>query len=304
MRADEFLRDQEVSFRLVEQGRPTTTCHGSASQRGVSQSQIVKSLLVERDGTELHVLLPGDRQLRDDLDWTLVEDDRVEELSGFEPGTVHPFSTDRPRVVDERVLEQDELSFTTGDPEQGVVIEAEAFQAILEDGFDVELADISQGEFPEAEELMETYDLDRSDAMFITQQGERDRFERFCEALEPEQAAETVRFIHRAAADDDRQMDRLPDHQDERWEELLDADRERRRSGIVALLEGDELQDADHDLDAVVADVIEDEPEAVADLRSGTDSALNYLVGQVMQRTQGGADPQQARERIRDAVDG
>ncbi|MDY6777454.1 MAG: YbaK/EbsC family protein, partial [Candidatus Nanohaloarchaea archaeon] len=58
-------------------------------------------------------------------------DDRVEELTGFEPGTVHPFASDLPLVVDPAVLEQDRVSFTTGDPERGIVMDVEAFREAL-----------------------------------------------------------------------------------------------------------------------------------------------------------------------------
>jgi len=52
----------------------------------------------------------------------------------------------------------------------------------------------------------------------------------------------------------------------------------------------------------VVEEVIEENPDAVEDLRSGKDEAVGFLMGQVMQKTQGQADPQQAKETIREEV--
>jgi len=71
---------------------------------------------------------------------------------------------------------------------------------------------------------------------------------------------------------------------------------------LIAVLEGDAIETDAVDVDAVVDAVIDEEDEAVADLRSGKDSALNYLVGQVMQRTQGQADPEAVRERFGQAI--
>ncbi len=45
-----------------------------------------------------------------------------------------------------------------------------------------------------------------------------------------------------------------------------------------------------------VSNVIEEETNAVEDYLAGDEGALNYLVGQVMQATQGGADPKETRE--------
>lgn len=45
------------------------------------------------------------------------------------------------------------------------------------------------------------------------------------------------------------------------------------------------------ELGEVVATVIDDNPKAVADYHAGEGGALNYLVGQVMQRTGGSMDP-------------
>ena len=50
---------------------------------------------------------------------------------------------------------------------------------------------------------------------------------------------------------------------------------------------------------AAVEAAIEENPDAVADYEAGEDGALNFLVGQVMQKTGGSADPGTVNERLR-----
>nr|EGQ39894.1 MAG: glutamyl-tRNA and/or aspartyl-tRNA amidotransferase, B subunit [Candidatus Nanosalinarum sp. J07AB56] len=54
---------------------------------------------------------------------------------------------------------------------------------------------------------------------------------------------------------------------------------------------------------AAVEGVVEDETEAVEDYASGEEDAINYLVGQVMSRTNGGADPSEARKMLGEEID-
>lgn len=60
--------------------------------------------------------------------------------------------------------------------------------------------------------------------------------------------------------------------------------------------------DEDEVANAVSA-AIENNPEAVADYQAGEDGALNFLVGQVMQETEGRADPASVNERLRAALE-
>lgn len=54
---------------------------------------------------------------------------------------------------------------------------------------------------------------------------------------------------------------------------------------------GDELQQ-------FVEEAIDENPEAVEDYNSGDESAINFLVGQVMQKSQGSADPKETRDAL------
>jgi len=60
---------------------------------------------------------------------------------------------------------------------------------------------------------------------------------------------------------------------------------------------GDEVQQA-------VVTAIDENPDAVSDYHDGEDGAINFLVGQVMQRTGGSADPGDVNERLRAELDG
>ncbi len=59
---------------------------------------------------------------------------------------------------------------------------------------------------------------------------------------------------------------------------------------------GDEVQQA-------VGEAIDENPGAVEDYHTGEDGAINFLVGQVMQKTGGSADPGDVNRLLRDALD-
>lgn len=62
--------------------------------------------------------------------------------------------------------------------------------------------------------------------------------------------------------------------------------------------EEDLLKAEEDEVDQIVSEVIEKNPDAVDDYNSGDDGAINFLVGQVMQNSGGKADPKSAREKI------
>jgi aspartyl-tRNA(Asn)/glutamyl-tRNA(Gln) amidotransferase subunit B len=67
--------------------------------------------------------------------------------------------------------------------------------------------------------------------------------------------------------------------------------------------EKDLLKAEDDEVNQIVETVIEDNQEAVNDYNSGDEEAVNFLVGQVMQESQGKADPKTAREKIIDQIE-
>ncbi len=74
--------------------------------------------------------------------------------------------------------------------------------------------------------------------------------------------------------------------------------------GPRVIAEENDLLKADKDeMDAFVEAAINENPEPVQDYKSGDDEALNFIVGQVMQRSNGKADPKTAREKILKNID-
>jgi aspartyl-tRNA(Asn)/glutamyl-tRNA(Gln) amidotransferase subunit B len=71
------------------------------------------------------------------------------------------------------------------------------------------------------------------------------------------------------------------------------------------IIEREGLGKADDDeVSQAVAEAIEENPDAVADYHAGEGGALNFLVGQVMQKTGGSADPGAVNGLLRDRLDG
>jgi aspartyl-tRNA(Asn)/glutamyl-tRNA(Gln) amidotransferase subunit B len=58
----------------------------------------------------------------------------------------------------------------------------------------------------------------------------------------------------------------------------------------------------DDEVAAAVTEAVEENPDAVADYEAGEDGALNFLVGQVMQKTGGSADPGTVNELLREEL--
>lgn len=56
------------------------------------------------------------------------------------------------------------------------------------------------------------------------------------------------------------------------------------------------------ELDSILEEVIEENPDAVEDIEGGNENAIGFLVGQVMQKSQGQANPEQANEMLRDKI--
>ena len=56
------------------------------------------------------------------------------------------------------------------------------------------------------------------------------------------------------------------------------------------------------ELEKIIDQVIEENPDVVEDIRGGKDKAIGYMVGQVMQATEGKANPQKANQMLRDKI--
>ena len=71
--------------------------------------------------------------------------------------------------------------------------------------------------------------------------------------------------------------------------------------GLIESLGLKQMSDA-RELEAIVDQVMADNPAQLEQLRSGKDKLLGFFVGQVMKLTQGKANPQQVNEMIRDRL--
>lgn len=67
--------------------------------------------------------------------------------------------------------------------------------------------------------------------------------------------------------------------------------------------EEDLLKAEDDEIGEFVGAAIKENPDAVEDFESGEEEAVNFLVGQVMQKSQGKADPKTAREKIMEELE-
>jgi aspartyl-tRNA(Asn)/glutamyl-tRNA(Gln) amidotransferase subunit B len=54
-----------------------------------------------------------------------------------------------------------------------------------------------------------------------------------------------------------------------------------------------------HEIEETISQVIAENPRALADFRAGKETALKFLVGQVMKATRGRANPKLANELLR-----
>ncbi|MFB6245405.1 MAG: YbaK/EbsC family protein [Candidatus Nanohaloarchaea archaeon] len=300
MKADEFLDAAGVEYEEVVQDEPTRSCDDAARARGVETAQIVKSLIIRSNGEKLHVLVPGDRELSEKklgAEYRMVPPEEAEEITGFEPGTVHPFSTELYHLVDERVFERERLSHTVGEKKRGVIIDGESFREALESaGFEFEVEDLVVSNERDLEEL----DLERKGARFVVENGYRREFRQLSSDFEPGRVLEVLKEFDRHEIEVEVEkaqkiLKRMESqtHMQKLVEELVET-------GEMP----DEGDDDGFDLESVVEEAVEDNPEAADDYMNGKESALNHLLGQVMQETNGRADGNRARELLEEELDG
>ncbi|WP_299335897.1 Asp-tRNA(Asn)/Glu-tRNA(Gln) amidotransferase subunit GatB [Haloplanus sp.] len=183
---------------------------------------------------------------------------------------------------------------------------------------------LSIPELPDArrDRFREAYGLDAESASKLTSSKEvADFFENVADRFDPDLAATWV-------ADDllgelnyrDLQVTDVEDRLDEfaRLIELVDADEitgKNAREVVLrtmldegldpdAVVEREGLGKADDDAVATaVGEAIDENPEAVEDYHAGEGGALNFLVGQVMSKTGGSADPGTVNGLLRDRLD-
>jgi prolyl-tRNA editing enzyme YbaK/EbsC (Cys-tRNA(Pro) deacylase) len=296
MTADDILREIDAEFEAMSH-EPVHSIEQAAEVRGVNQPQIVKSVLMEtQSGRTVHACVPGNREVSPTVfeDHALLPPERVEEITGFEPGTVHPLSSGLPHVVESRLFDREELCFTTGDRDTAVKMDVDEFRSVLDTtDFSVEVREVVEPSDSEKQELLDE-GLDEDSARFVLNSGNLHMFRRIS-GHGPNLAVTALREMERHGLD--------------LGKEEMSRVLERAESGnhVQKLLEsysrsGELPQESQHDVGEVVQSVTEDNQDAVQDLRDGKESALNYLIGQVMQETKGSADASEVEDLIHSEI--
>lgn len=293
MKANKFLKEKDIEFELVEQDNPTKNCDDAAEERGIETSQIVKSLIVRKGDDYYHVCIPGDRKLSEKRfgEHRMADPETSKEITDQESGTVHPFASDLKHYIDERVFEKDRVSFTIGHVKKAVIIDSDSFRKALDKtGFEYEVEDLVVVTPEEIEKLKEA-GLEEEKAKFISEAGYRSIFNELSGDYE-------LKMLVKLFMELDRHELKLgPDT----CREMLDsAENETNLQKIIEYYaENNSIpEDKGFSLEDVIEQVIDGNPDAVEDYNEGRDSAVNYLMGQVMQRSQGRVDPETARKQL------
>ena len=298
MKANKFLDQLGIDHNVIEQEEPTKGCNEAAEARGLETSQIVKSLIIESEGERYHVLLPGDRELSEKkfgAEYRMVPPEKAEEITGFEPGTVHPFSTQLKHFADRRIFEKDEVSHTVGETKRAILIESKEFRkALNESEFQLVVDDFVVSEQSDYEEIM-SLGLQEEDAKFIVYNKYSSRFNDLSETYKSEEVLDFFRAIHREGIEFEEKL----------AEDVLErAENETHMQKLLENFSSDgELPDENSfELEEKLEQVLEEHEGALGDLRKGKDSAMNFLIGKLMQETNGKADAGKARQIIEERV--
>ena len=299
MKADEKLEELGISFEEVVQDNPTKSCDDAARERGLETNQIVKSLIIESEGHKFHVLLPGDSSLSEKKfgsEYRLIPPEDSKEITGFESGTVHPFATELDHVVDERIFENEKISHTVGEKKRAVILNSDSFREAIEGSdFNIEIRDIAVSTKKDYSQV-EDENLDEESARFIVDRGYRKIF------LELSKQYDSGRLLNLFKAFNREDIDVDGD----RAEEVLErAENQTHMQRLTEKLSNDgELPEASSfDLDEEVSEIINENPDAVEDYRDGQESALNFFIGQLMQKTNGKADAGEARKKFMEELE-
>lgn len=298
MKADKFLDQLGINYNVIEQEEPTKGCSEAAEARDLETSQIVKSLIIESEGERYHVLLPGDRELSEKkfgAEYRMVPPEKAEEITGFEPGTVHPFSTQLKHFADRRIFEKDEVSHTVGETKRAVLIESKEFRkALNESEFQFVVDDFVVSEQSDYEEIM-SLGLQEEDAKFIVDNKYSSQFNDLSETYNSEEVLDFFRAIHREGIEFEEKL----------AEEVLErAENETHMQKLLENFssEGELPDENSFELKEKVEQVLEKHEGALGDLRNGKDSAMNFLIGKLMQETNGKADAGKARQMIEERI--
>jgi Asp-tRNA(Asn)/Glu-tRNA(Gln) amidotransferase B subunit len=197
--------------------------------------------------------------------------------------------------IDNRIFEKDLLSFTVGTETEAVKISSSEFrEALRSDDFDYSIEDLVVSSDKEVKQL-ENEGLDEQNAKFVAEKGYRKTFYTLQEDFDQQMVLKLLLEIDRHE---------LSPQKDIMDEILSRAEGETHLQKLVEhLAEEDDLpEEQGFDLEKTIEEVIDENPEAVEDLKEGKDSSINYLIGQVMQQSQGRADADEVKQLIESRI--
>jgi len=296
MKAHKFLENESIDFELVEQDNPTKDCDDAARERGVETSQIVKSLIVKqheskgsKEGKLIHVLLPGDREISEKKfgEHHLISPEESEELTGFESGTVHPFATDIKHVIDYRTLSKEKVSFTVGETKKGVIINKKGFQKALDSAdFTYKVKDVSLTKEEDIEKL-KSEGLTEEDARFIADKGLTPVYLKL--GYENNLLVKAFKEFRRHNLDINKSE----------IEKVIDASES--LSNLQKIIEvydekGEIPENEDFNVENLVSEVFNERSNVLEDYKQGKDSVVNFVIGEVMKKSSGRANPEKVKE--------
>lgn len=304
-KADDILDKIGIDYELIVQDNPTKSCDDAAEERGLETRQIVKSLIIERNpkgnpqATELlHVLIPGDRELSEKKigEHRLIPPETSKQITGFESGKIHPFSTDLKHLVDSRLFKQQKLSHTIGETEKGVILNSTDFRKALDNlGFEYSIGDYVVHNEKDIEKLKQE-GLTEQQAQFVASNEYIETYlELKKEGYEPSKIVKLFQEINREQAEIQK---------NEAKDILEVAENETHIQNMVQTFtrKGEIPEKQDFDLQETINHVIDENKDAVNDFVRGKESALNFMIGEVMKETKGQANPETVKAKILDEL--
>ncbi len=303
MLADEFLKSKGIDFQLIKQKRATYRCIDSADERGVSTKQIVKSMVVKSGGKIVQCLIPGHLELDDGKLSSLLgkpemaSEEEVKNATGQAVGTVHPYVGVTRKLIDERLLENETLSFTTGNPMEGVIIDRDGF---LRAFGRYEVVDICSDPEEYLENLASKHGIQKHDAKFLVESESLGYFEKVVGAVGSGGAMEWLRNLIRFADSRGKSIEVV---RPEWFVQLVKADLTEfaRKELFIKTLESvvlPQIRREAMDLDSIIERVIEENKVQAEQYRRGDQKVLNFLIGQAMKASRGAFDPKDVRGKL------
>jgi len=137
-----LLTESGVAHEIVQLPATSKSARRAAELLGVTQAEVVKSLVFLLDGEATLLLVPGDCLASDDLvratvgceEVALAKGPKVLELTGYRVGAVPPFALacTLPVVADSRVFEQEVVYCGGGTTTTMVKIRSEYLRALVQ----------------------------------------------------------------------------------------------------------------------------------------------------------------------------